>query len=133
MSNINPKDYKFELFSLFPNNCCEYTSYLLAKYLHENHYKKTQMLHGENRYKKNLRHTWLKFGEIDIDITADQFHSTDRTVFVMANSRWHERFNIFRSEIPNINLNHLHEEPKLQLLEDYKNIVSIIDKRRNYA
>jgi hypothetical protein len=129
MSRIAPDDFHFGLFSSFPKNCCEFTSYLLAKYLHERcHYKRVLMVHGENRYKKTIRHTWLKIGEVDIDITADQFASSDRTVFVVADSVRHKRFIIFKSEIPNTKFDHFHEEQKLELLSDYKKVIANMQK-----
>ena len=56
---------------------------------------------GENRYKKSQRHLWIKFDDTDIDITANQFPSTDKTVIVEAHSQWHQRFEIINVETPN--------------------------------
>lgn len=124
---IAPEDFCFELFSMFPHNCCEYTSYLLAKYLHDEcGHKKIIMVHGENRYKKSTRHVWLKISQFDIDITANQFHSTNKTVFAEERSIWHRRFDIYESKRPDVKFDLFHKEPKMQLLADYRNIVSNI-------
>jgi hypothetical protein len=74
---VSPDDFKFGLFSLYPSNCCEYISLLLAKYLIEcQNYKNIVLLRGENKYKTAIRHVWLKVEDIDVDITAYQFSST---------------------------------------------------------
>lgn len=117
--------YRFELLDEFPAGCCEFTSYLLAKFLIERiGISSLKIITGENHFKKSQRHIWLRFGEVDIDITADQFSSTDRTVFVDVNSQWHKRFTIIDIEIPNPMLTQLDEEIRSALLHDYQKILS---------
>lgn len=121
---IDPSNFNFGLLSGFPKNCCEFSSYLLAKYLVEECYiTDVLMVHGENKYKKYLRHVWLKVNSYDVDITADQFSSSNKTVFCVKNSDWHKRFHIYESYIPNIQLTHFHDEYKEQLLADYNNVL----------
>lgn len=88
--------FQFDLLDFFPVNCCECSSYLLAKFLIEKFgiliekfgISSLNIVTGENRYKKSQRHIWIRFDEIDIDITANQFSSTDRTVIVEVHSQW---------------------------------------------
>jgi len=122
---VNSDDFKFGLFNWYPSNCCEYTSLLLAKYLIEcRNYKNIAMLHGENKYKKSIRHVWLRVNNIDVDITAYQFSSTNKTVIVEYLSKWHrERYKILKKEYPNINFNDFHEDSKEPLLYDYQLIL----------
>ncbi|WP_426357409.1 hypothetical protein ACPUVO_13195 [Pseudocolwellia sp. HL-MZ19] len=123
--NIPSNEYKFTPFSSFPKGCCEFTSYLLAKYLSEElKINDVMLVHGENRYKLSLRHVWLIIDGYNIDLTADQFSSTKQTVFCERNSIWHKRFRIYDSYQPNIKFNHFHEEYSEQLLSDYRRVVS---------
>ncbi|UTA47154.1 hypothetical protein L1F30_13405 [Simiduia sp. 21SJ11W-1] len=123
--SIDPEEFRFGLFSQFPKACCEYSSYLLAKFLVEElDHKGIMMLRGENRYKISQRHVWLRLGQMDIDITANQFSSTAKTVFAEAHSEWHKRYRVFEQSIPDTSFNQFHGEPKSDLLYDYKNILS---------
>lgn len=74
-----PSDnFRFGVFHYYPSNCCEFISLLLAKYLIEcKNYQNIKMLRGENKYKTLIRHVWLKVNNIDVDITAYQFSSTN--------------------------------------------------------
>jgi len=117
--------YRFELLNAFPTGCCEFSSYLLAKFLIKRiGISSLKIVTGENCFKKSQRHIWLKIGEVDIDITANQFSSTDQTVFVDANSEWHRRFTIINVEKPNPTLTQLNEEARSASLHDYKKILS---------
>jgi hypothetical protein len=120
-------EYSFTLFEGFPANCCEFTSYLLAKYLVEElKIDNVLMVHGCNRYKKELRHVWLKVLNYDIDITANQFSSTSKTVFCDIGSEWHLRFNIYDSHTPNTMMTHFHEDERMKLESDYIKILNNI-------
>lgn len=47
---------QFDLLDLFPVNCCEYSSYLLAKFLIEEiGLSSLKIVTGENRHKKSQR------------------------------------------------------------------------------
>jgi len=117
---------QFSLFANFPDGCCEFTSYLLAKFfVEELVISDVRMFHGENRFKKAQRHVWLKVMGYDVDITANQFSSTDKTVFCVKNSNWHSsRFKIFDMHQPNVRFDHFHEEYQEQLLADYRSILT---------
>lgn len=115
---VSPDSFRFATFNLYPKNCCEYISLLLAKYLIEcKSYTDIKMLRGENKYK--TRHVWLKINDIDVDITAHQFSSTNRTVIVEHLSEWHQRYKIFQVEQPNIDFEGLHDDSTEPLLNDY--------------
>ena len=125
MLKVKFDGYCFEPLDDFPASCCEFSSYLLAKFLIE----KTgvlslQIVTGENRYKKSQRHIWLRLGEVDIDITANQFASTDKTVFVDANSVWHKRFAITNVQMPDPKFTQLNDDARLALLHDYRKVLN---------
>ena len=124
---VSPDDFRFG-FSSYPTNCCEYISLLLAKYLIEcRNYRDVKLLRGENKYKKSIRHVWLRVNNIDVDITAYQFSSTNKTVIVDNLSEWHQkRYKIFKTEKPNIEFDDFHEDSKYPLLNDYHLILQKI-------
>ncbi|MFL1806037.1 hypothetical protein [Plesiomonas shigelloides] len=125
MLKIAPERFSFGLLSNFPAGCCEFTSYMLAKFfIEERAISDIEMLHGVNQFKKTQRHVWLKVMGYDVDITANQFSSTNKTVFCTTNSIWHySRFIIFESHQPNVKFDHFHEEYQEQLLSDYKMVL----------
>ena len=137
MLKVKEEGFRFSCLDQFPNQCCEFSSYLLARYLIEEHgLSNIEMLKGKNRFKHKQRHIWLRSGDKDIDITANQFSSTDKTVFFESYSKWHERYAIYEVEIPDPSFSQFHEECQDQLLEDYKRIlcyVKSINKSINYA
>lgn len=119
--------FQFIVLDLFPVNCCEVSSYLLAKFLIETGgVSSLKIVTGENRYKKSQRHIWIKLGEVDIDITANQFSSTSKTVFFDIHSEWHQRLTIIHIEKPNPKLTQLDEEARSALLYDYKQILNYL-------
>ncbi len=119
--------FQFDSLDCFPVNCCEFSSYLLAKFLIEKFgISSLKIVTGENRYKKSQRHLWIRFDDTDIDITANQFSSTGRTVIVETHSQWHQRFEIINLENPNPKLTQLSNEVRSALLHDYKKIISCL-------
>ena len=119
--------FQFDSLDLFPLNCCEFSSNLLAKFLIEKiGLSSLEIVTGENRYKKSQRHVWLRLDETDIDITANQFSSTDKTVFVEVRSQWHQRFKIINVEKPHPQLMQLNKEARSALLHDYKKILNCL-------
>ena len=132
---INRDDFRFGVFKHYPSNCCEYTSLLLAKYLIECRiYKDIFMIYGENKYKKSIRHAWLRINDIDIDITAYQFSSTSKTVIVEYFSEWHQRYNILKIELPNIDFVDFKKHSNEWLLNDYHRVlknISCINELKN--
>jgi hypothetical protein len=124
MLRVKIDGYHFSLLDQFPEGCCEFVSYLLAKYLIEElGISQVKLLRAENHFKKKQRHVWLRVGTLDIDITANQFSSTNKTIFVEPNSKWHERYSVFETENPDPSFDQFHEEHKFELLQDYENIL----------
>lgn len=123
--------FTFDLLDQFPVGCCEFASYLLAKFLIEKvGISPLIIVTGENRFKKSQRHVWLRFYEINIDITANQFSSTSRTIFADVGSAWHQRFKIIHAEKPDPKLMKLNQEARSALLYDYKKILGYIERSR---
>ena len=126
---IKPEDFRFELLSEFPTNCCEFSSYLLAKYFKEVcRFKNIKLLTGENKFKTTQRHTWLNIQGFDIDITANQFLSTNKTVIVEFSSCWHKRYRLLKTETPDITFNQFHDDDKYDLLHDFDLILNELMK-----
>lgn len=124
MLKLKDEGYSFARLDDFPIGCCEFSSYLLAKYLIEEcKLSDLKMLRGKNRFKKKQRHVWLRSGKVDIDITANQFSSTDKTVFFEECSSWHDRYVVYEKEEPDTSFSQFHEEYKGQFIEDYGKIL----------
>ena len=67
---------RLTLFAGFPNDCCRYTSDLLASFLIDNDIsvERIQLVEGQTK-KFGYTHCWLMIDEtIFVDITADQFN-----------------------------------------------------------
>jgi hypothetical protein len=132
MLRVKIDGYQFSLLDQFPKDCCEFASYLLAKFLIEElGISQVKLLRGENRFKKEQRHVWLQVGILDIDITANQFYSTNKTLFVEPNSKWHKRYSVFETENPDPSFDQFHEEHKFELLQDYEDILRQIKALTN--
>ena len=130
--NIPPDNFRFGIFGYYPWNCCEWTSLLLAKYLIEyKEYEDISLLRGENKYKKSIRHVWLEVNGVTVDITANQFSSTNKTVIVDISSEWHQkRYDVFKTETPNISFHDFHKHSKEELLHDYRLILDKLNIAR---
>lgn len=126
MLKVQSRGFKFPVLNDFPLGCCEFTSYLLAKYMIDEFKLPVRMVRGENIYKLSQRHVWLRVGSMDIDITANQFSSTNKTMFFESYSLWHQRYSIYDTETPDSSFNQFHDEPKRELLHDYKNILKVL-------
>jgi len=134
MLKVKNEGYAFSCLNQFPKECCEFTSYLLAKYLIEVHgLSNLQMLRGKNRFKHKQRHVWLRANKLDIDITANQFSSTDKTIFFEPNSEWHKRYVIYEIELPDPSFSHYHEEYQEDFLQDYARILDHVNELKERA
>jgi len=62
--------------SKFPDACCDDASMLLAAYLVDNGFAEVDIIRGDNggNEKELPSHVWLQVGDIQVDITADQFN-----------------------------------------------------------
>lgn len=68
------RELTFYPFYMFPKNCCDMTSELLAQFLYDMELD-TVMIIG-SCYEKNEHHVWLEAANnMIIDITADQFNN----------------------------------------------------------
>lgn len=117
-----PKDdFKFGLLSLFPENCCEYSSLFLAKFITKQiDGIVIEVVTGEDRIDKEIRHVWLKSNGINIDITANQFDPLLSSVLFYQGIGWHKRFRIIEKHKfnPDFHLEY-HDDTKLDVLDDY--------------
>ena len=94
-----PRWFAFGLFSMFPTNCCEFASLLLAWFLCEEHEGITiDVVTGELEEDRNLRHIWLRLEGHNLDITADQFDKTLPNLLITQAGDWHERYAVIQVE-----------------------------------
>lgn len=74
----------------FPNGACDDTALLLARHLREAGYGPFVLRYARHGHDEiPAGHAWLRLGDIDIDITADQFPDQPARVIVARDSRWH--------------------------------------------
>lgn len=78
----------------FPRGACADSSLLLIEALFDRGVKAAYML----GYKNRVSHVWARVGDVDVDITADQFDSRNAKVIVLQNSSWHMKFRPTRLE-----------------------------------
>jgi hypothetical protein len=96
----DPAEFEFELFSMFPNSCCEYASLLLAKFLFVDFsVKDIRVVYGEHGSGFGVGHVWLRICELNVDITASQFDDGLPDVLLTRPGEWHDRYEIVRSEM----------------------------------
>nr|WP_314874696.1 hypothetical protein [uncultured Pseudomonas sp.] len=93
-----PKWFAFGLFSMFPTNCCEFASLLLAWFLCEEHKGITiDVVKGELKEDREQRHVWLRLEGRNLDITADQFDAALPHTLITQAGGWHERYTVFQT------------------------------------
>ena len=100
-------------FENFPIACCDFTSWIVAKYLHDNGVTNIRNITGDPKHKIHVRHAWLVVCGHTVDLTADQF-SDGHIVFWDSHSAWHKKnFKIVKDVvfIPAIELD-FHDEAK---------------------
>lgn len=78
----------------FPSGCCKTTSFLLARYLHENGFDKLQYVYGWRNFssKNRFSHGWLQIGDLIVDITADQFELVNSSILVTFDRSFYLQF-----------------------------------------
>lgn len=74
----------------FPVGACGDATMLLAKYLEEHGWGRSEYIEG--RWRDGTTHAWLSIGDLIVDITGDQFEGMDCSVFVGRTSTWHVSF-----------------------------------------
>ncbi|MCE0779143.1 MULTISPECIES: hypothetical protein [unclassified Pseudomonas] len=88
-----PRWFAFGLFSMFPTNCCEFASLLLAWFLCEEHEGiAIDVVTGELKADTEQRHIWLRLEGHNLDITADQFDAALPHTLITQPGGWHERY-----------------------------------------
>lgn len=129
-SQINKADFYFRILSLFPNNCCEFTSMLLARFLiEERGYKLTDvlMIKGRCRKKSSQLHLWLDVLDIKVDLTSGQFEDAPK-IIIAEYHYWHDHFQIVDIYLPEINFdNYLGDYEERVLEYDYMQIIKQIN------
>lgn len=74
----------------FPRGACDDTALLLARRLREAGYGPLQLRYARYGHDEiPAGHAWLRLGDIDLDITADQFSDQAAKVIVARASSWH--------------------------------------------
>ncbi|WP_426809952.1 hypothetical protein ABOC32_01835 [Pseudomonas sp. WOUb67] len=93
-----PRWFAFRLFSMFPTECCEFASLLLAWFLYEEHEGITiDVVTGELKVDPEQRHIWLRLEGHNLDITADQFDATLPHTLITQPGGWHERYTVIHT------------------------------------
>lgn len=127
---INKANFHFRILSLFPNNCCEFTSMLLARFLiEERGYKITDvlMIKGQCRKKSSQLHLWLDVLDIKVDLTSGQFEDAPK-IIIAEYHYWHDHFQIVDIYLPEINFdNYLGDYEERALEYDYMQIIKQIN------
>lgn len=78
-------------FEEFPRGSCGDATPLLGTYLNEHCFGPFEYVLGE-REDSGRTHAWLRRGQLDVDITADQFADAPKEIIVCVNSPWHKTF-----------------------------------------
>lgn len=92
---IDKDNFQFELLSLFPIACCEYSSMMLARFLVEKkgyNIADVLMIKGQSISDVNQLHLWLKVNGIIVDITAGQFIEAEKSIIIDGYGSWHNKF-----------------------------------------
>lgn len=115
---------------MFPKNCCEFSSLLLAKYLIEiKNYppEKVKIFTGFDKTDMSIGHLWLVVFGITIDITAHQFQGAPPPPIVEQKSIWHQNFKVGKRAFPEISFEDYHDDVREDFEADYKRIISLIN------
>lgn len=94
-SRIDKDNFQFELLSLFPIACCEYSSMMLARCLIEKkgyNIADILMIKGQSISDVHQLHLWLKVNGIIVDITAGQFNEAEKSIIIDKYGSWHNKF-----------------------------------------
>lgn len=92
---IDKGSFQFELLSLFPIACCEYSSMMLARFLVENkgyNIADVLMIKGQSVADVCQLHLWLKINGVIVDITAGQFNEAEKSIIIDEHGSWHNKF-----------------------------------------
>jgi hypothetical protein len=78
-------------FEEFPRGSCGDVTPLLGTYLLERGFGPFDYVLGE-REESECTHAWLRRGQVDVDVTADQFADAPGPIIVCGESSWHRTF-----------------------------------------
>lgn len=93
------EDFSSELLSLFPVSCCELSSLLLGRFLHEEHREiEINIITGELRKNIEIRHMWLEIESRNIDITANQFDEALPDALITCQGGWHDQYKVINNQ-----------------------------------
>ena len=80
----------------FPRDCCNHVSFLLARYLREQGLGSSRYYFGNRKQQADPpgieTHGWLQFGDVIVDITADQLRGENRPVIVTRDDSLHSQY-----------------------------------------
>lgn len=92
---LDVTDYPYFWGGKFPRGTCGDVTLILGAHLTNLGFSGFFYASGERRSRKEntwVTHAWLKREELDVDITADQFHDSPGAVIVATSSIWHSQF-----------------------------------------
>ena len=92
---IDKDNFQFELLSLFPIACCEYSSIMLARFLIEKkayNIADVLMIKGQSISDAYQLHLWLKVNSVVVDITVGQFNEAEKSIIIDEHGSWHNKF-----------------------------------------
>ena len=130
-SRIDKDNFQFELLSLFPIACCEYSSMMLARFLIEKkgyNIADVIMITGQSISDVHELHLWLKVNGVIVDITAGQFNEAEKSIIIDKHGSWHNNFfYVLNAYTPSIDFENYVDEFDQPILEnDYLMIVQQI-------
>lgn len=87
----------FGMLKHFPLGCCDKTTFLLTRYLHEQGFSNVRSVYGNLTTGKFGAHEWNEVENVIVDITADQFKRVrprPQSIIVTNNRAFHNRYSI---------------------------------------
>ena len=89
--------------SRFPKDCCHHAAKLLGLFLFDQGFGLSGSTAGRHPV-TDAEHVWLRRGDLDIDITADQFPEIHHKVIVRRCSKWHASFKAVQFRLSDLGL-----------------------------
>jgi len=128
---IDKDNFQFELLSLFPIACCEYSSIMLARFLIEKkayNIADVLMIKGQSISDAYQLHLWLKVNSVVVDITVGQFNEAEKSIIIDEHGSWHNKFfYVLNAYTPSTDFeNYVDEFDQPTLENDYLMIVQQI-------
>lgn len=116
-----PEWFGFGLFSMFPRECCEYASLVLAWFLYEEHQCTViDVVTGGLKEDMEQKHIWLRLEGKNIDITADQFDASLPQVLITQAGGWHDRYSLISVKPFDVKFyEQYHDDSRGDFIDDY--------------